>query len=271
MIEFILARYNYWIVILLMMTGLYIVFSRGNLVKTIIGLNIFQTSVFFLYITMGKIIGGTAPILVAGADEADHTPTPHDGAHASPAADHATGPSHADTPSAGHGAEPLSADDAAAYVEGGKANALPDHGSGAESPGQNLHSMPEVDGTSNTLFDPNLPAAPTASLSSGPASDPGPGIDVVVGHGGDIEAAAHGQGTVVDAMTGAINGTIYSNPVPHVLILTAIVVGVATTAVGLALAIRIREAYGTIEEDALEQTNNEAEFGQRGEPGQVAS
>ena len=46
MIEFILERYNYLIVITLMMIGLYIVFSRGNLVKTIIGLNIFQTSVF---------------------------------------------------------------------------------------------------------------------------------------------------------------------------------------------------------------------------------
>ena len=44
---------------------------------------------------------------------------------------------------------------------------------------------------------------------------------------------------------------MYSNPLPHVLILTAIVVGVATTAVGLALAVRIREAYGTIEDDEL--------------------
>jgi multicomponent Na+:H+ antiporter subunit C len=44
---------------------------------------------------------------------------------------------------------------------------------------------------------------------------------------------------------------VYSNPVPHVLMLTAIVVGVATTAVGLALAVRIREAYGTIEEDEI--------------------
>lgn len=42
---------------------------------------------------------------------------------------------------------------------------------------------------------------------------------------------------------------IYSNPLPHVLILTAIVVGVATTSVGVALAIRIYEAYGTVEED----------------------
>jgi multicomponent Na+:H+ antiporter subunit C len=45
--------------------------------------------------------------------------------------------------------------------------------------------------------------------------------------------------------------TSYSNPLPHVLILTAIVVGVATTAVGLALVVRIREAYGTVEEEEI--------------------
>jgi multicomponent Na+:H+ antiporter subunit C len=43
----------------------------------------------------------------------------------------------------------------------------------------------------------------------------------------------------------------YSHPLPQVLILTAIVVGVATLAVGLALAVRIFEAYGTVEEDEL--------------------
>ena len=45
--------------------------------------------------------------------------------------------------------------------------------------------------------------------------------------------------------------TVYSNPLPHVLILTAIVVGVATLALGLALVVRINEAYGTIEEDEI--------------------
>ena len=109
----ILAHYNYWIVIVLMMTGFYTVVSRGNLIKKIVGLNIFQTSVFLLYISVGKVDGGTAPIL----DE---------------------------------------------------------------------------------------------------------------------------------------RWQVYSNPLPHVLILTAIVVGVATTALGLALIVRIREAYGTIEEDELD-------------------
>ena len=55
--------------------------------------------------------------------------------------------------------------------------------------------------------------------------------------------------------------SVFSNPLPHVLILTAIVVGVATTAVGLALAVRIREAYGTIEEDELIAQDLAAEFG----------
>jgi multicomponent Na+:H+ antiporter subunit C len=103
---------NYWIVIILMMSGFFVVISHGNLVKKIVGLNIFQVSVFVLYITMSKIDGGAAPIL----------------------------------------------DDAIKH---------------------------------------------------------------------------------------------YSNPLPHVLILTAIVVGVATTALGLALIVRIRDAYGTIEEDEI--------------------
>lgn len=112
--------YNYWIVVFLMMVGFFIVMSRGNLVKKIVGLNIFQTSVFLLYITVGKVTGGTAPIL----DERFET---------------------------------------------------------------------------------------------------------------------------------------YSNPLPHVLILTAIVVGVATTALGLALVVRIKEAFGTIEEDDIQEIEHREE------------
>lgn len=102
-----------------MMCGFYVVISRGNLVKKLVGLNIFQTSVFILYISMGKIIGGTAPIIV---------------------------------------------------------------------------NQPDV---------------------------------------------------------------VYSNPIPHVLILTAIVVGIATTSLGLALVVRINEAYGTIEEDEIHEQDEE--------------
>jgi multicomponent Na+:H+ antiporter subunit C len=104
---------NYWIVVVLMMTGFYIVISQGNLIKKIVGLNVFQVSVFVFYISMSKVFGGAAPIL----------------------------------------------DD---------------------------------------------------SITS------------------------------------------YSNPLPHVLILTAIVVGVATTALGMALVVRIRDAYGTIEDEEIQ-------------------
>lgn len=119
----ILGLYNYWVFIFLMMVGFYILISRRNLVKKILGLNIFQTSVFIFYISMGKIIGGTAPILLEGSEEA----------------------------------------------------------------------------------------------------------------------------------------VVYSNPLPHVLILTAIVVGVSTTAVALALVVRIKEAYGTIEGDEISAMDNEME------------
>jgi multicomponent Na+:H+ antiporter subunit C len=62
----VLGLYNYWIVIFLMMTGFYVVIAHGKLVKKIVGLNIFQVSVFILYISMGKVQGGSAPILDAG-------------------------------------------------------------------------------------------------------------------------------------------------------------------------------------------------------------
>jgi len=110
--EFTVSHYNYWLVIIIMMAGFYTVISRGNLVKKIAGLNIFQVSVFLLYISIGNVREGAAPIIEKGI-------------------------------------------------------------------------------------------------------------------------------------------SLYSNPLPHVLILTAIVVGVATTALGLALVVRIKEAYGTIEEDDI--------------------
>ncbi|MDE2873623.1 MAG: cation:proton antiporter subunit C, partial [Gemmatimonadota bacterium] len=134
-------HYNYWVVIFLMMVGFYILISRGNLIKKIVGLNVFQTAVFMLYISMGKISGGTPPILVDPKGEGK-----------------------------GHG--------------------------GAETVG---------------------------------------------------EAAAE---------------IVYSNPLPHVLILTAIVVGIATTSVGLALAVRIKEAYGTMEEDEINRIEAETEAGE---------
>ncbi len=120
------THWNYLGCITLMMIGLYIAISRGNLVKKIMGINIFQASVILLYVSMGKVAGGTAPIL--------------------------------------------------------------------------------------------MPSDPDAT---------------------------------------------YSNPLPHVLMLTAIVVGVASTALGLALVVRIKEAYGTVEEDeivALDRVEDEKQL-----------
>lgn len=136
----ILEHYNYAVVIILMMTGLYVVFASTNMIKKLVGLSVFQTSVFLLYISIGKVAGGKPPIIDL---------------------------SHGD-----------------------------DHGGGHET------------------------------ADTGHAA-----VD-----------AAHG---VSETAT-----VLYSNPLPHVLILTAIVVGVATLAIGLALVVRTREAYGTI--DAME-------------------
>ena len=110
--NFLPGIFNYLVVVVLMMAGFYVVIAQGNLIKKLVGLGLFQTSVFILYITMGNLAGGRAPIVVEGV-------------------------------------------------------------------------------------------------------------------------------------------TAYSSPLPHVLILTAIVVGVATTAVGLALAVRIHEAYDSVEEDQI--------------------
>ncbi len=108
----IVENYNNWVTIFLMISGLYIVVARGNMIKKLVGLSLFQTSVYLLYLSPGKILGGTPPIIAEGY-------------------------------------------------------------------------------------------------------------------------------------------TVYSNPLPHVLMLTAIVVGVATLSLGLALTVRINEEFGTIEEDEI--------------------
>jgi len=109
-----LGYYNYWVFAILLVIGLYTVIAKGNLIKKLLGLSIFQSAVFLMYITMNKVEGGTAPIILKGATD-----------------------------------------------------------------------------------------------------------------------------------------QIFSNPLPQVLILTAIVVGVSTTAVGLAIVVRIKETYGSIEEHQI--------------------
>ena len=71
-----LANLNYTIAIIIAMIGLYIILGQRNLIKKLLGLNIFQTSVFLLYISMGKISGGTAPIHFS-ADATFSNPLPH--------------------------------------------------------------------------------------------------------------------------------------------------------------------------------------------------
>ena len=192
MLDIILERFNYIPIIILMMTGLYVIFATGNLVKRLVGLSLFQTSVFLLYITIGKVFGGQPPIL--------------ESAH------------HGDE-DGGHGA-------AAGYGSTGYGGA--DHSD---------------DGHSD--------------------SDHGDAGHVEAGHAetsqaGDYTDAAH---AAYDSAQHAADPLLYSNPLPHVLILTAIVVGVATLAVGLALVVRIREAYGTIEDDAINAADYSRETG----------
>lgn len=243
MLEFILERYNYWIFIVLMMTGLYIVISRGNLVKKIIGLNVFQTSVFIFYISIGKIAGGTAPILIGkgGGD--------HGGGHGD---DHGSG--HGD----GHSAAEASAGHASDHANA--TTSLHDgHDANAALTSAGAHGEEHVSATADKILNNGHHVEAAANdLFSAPAEQSG--FQVADAASEKIEAP-HGYEGAHDAASSALGDVIYTNPLPHVLILTAIVVGVATTAVGLALAVRIREAYGTIEEDELETDDRIAEFG----------
>ena len=170
MLEFLLERANYWAVIVLMMIGLYITFASQNLIKRMVGLGLFQTTICLFYVTLGKVSGGTAPILF-GPDAIEHHAAPH---------------------------------------------------------------APEGEATHAAL-------------------------DTVLTAGGE-----HG-GRVAELVN------TYSNPLPHVLMLTAIVVGVATLSVGLALVVRIREAYGTIENDEINETDLETALAQHAEAEKAAS
>ncbi len=73
-----LGLWNYWVIVVLMMTGLYIVIARENLVKKMMGLNIFQVSVILFYVSIAKVETGTAPILIEGARNVVYSnPLPH--------------------------------------------------------------------------------------------------------------------------------------------------------------------------------------------------
>ena len=169
MMEFVLERGNYWAIIGLMMIGLYVCFAATNLIKRLVGLSVFQTSIILFYITLGRVDGGTAPIYFGD--------------------DYPGG--HGEGGEGAHGAE-------AAHGVADAAHTAPDAAHGAA---QAAH------GASDALY--------------------------------------HGM------------ANIYSNPLPHVLMLTAIVVGVATLSVGLAIVVRIREVYGTIEADEIREIDQD--------------
>ena len=76
MLESLAGKYNYWAYICLMMVGFYAIITKGNLLKKIIGINIFQSAVFLFYISISKVSGGTAPIFLDGAALYDN-PLPH--------------------------------------------------------------------------------------------------------------------------------------------------------------------------------------------------
>ena len=186
--------YNYWLIVILMMTGLYLVLARGNMVKTIIGLNIFQVSVIMFYVSMGKVEYGTAPILVG--DDAPEAPAGH----------HDDGQDGHDDGHEGHD-------------DGDDGHHKDGHGMMQPSPDGEiaLASMDRL--MAAATKDGHKPKISRAKLSPPPT---------------------HGK------------SALYSNPLPHVLMLTAIVVGVATTALALSLVVRINEYTGTIEEDEIE-------------------
>lgn len=68
--EFIIGKFNYWVYIILMMIGFYAMIAKGNLVKKLVGMNIFQTAIILFFISMGSKKGATIPIIQEGAGDA---------------------------------------------------------------------------------------------------------------------------------------------------------------------------------------------------------
>lgn len=59
----IIAKYNYWIYVVLMMIGFYAMIGKSNLVKKLLGMNIFQTAIILMFISAGVKKGGLIPVL----------------------------------------------------------------------------------------------------------------------------------------------------------------------------------------------------------------
>lgn len=61
--EFIISKYNYWLYIILMMIGFYAMIAKRNLVKKLVGMNIFQTAIILYFISIATKKGATIPII----------------------------------------------------------------------------------------------------------------------------------------------------------------------------------------------------------------
>jgi len=66
------THYIYWLLFAIMMTGLYVVISHNNLLKKLIGLTVFQVGIFLFFISLGKVTGGSAPIMSANVETYSH-------------------------------------------------------------------------------------------------------------------------------------------------------------------------------------------------------
>jgi len=72
-IQFIIGKFNYWVYVVLMMIGFYAMIAKRNLVKKVVGMNIFQTAIILFFISTSSKMGATIPIIQSGhGDAADH-------------------------------------------------------------------------------------------------------------------------------------------------------------------------------------------------------
>ena len=78
-------------------------------------------------------------------------------------------------------------------------------------------------------------------------------VSLAAKRGATIPIVSGGAGHGQEAADAALRAADYVNPLPHVLMLTAIVVGVATTGVALALLLRIHRRYGTLDDVELRE------------------
>lgn len=243
------SHYNYYIVVILMMIGLYVVFASGNLVKRLVGLGLFQAAVFLFYITIGKVAGGQPPIL----PEKDHSSDHYEASYV-PGADAHTG-SHSGSHS-GHDEDKSLPDGPLpdgpvpdGPVLDNDAQATPNADAFADTDPITSASDQAAAGEDITIVETPVPQSPQSLQAPAQTDSHGDHPSSQGTHDDHTNGAAHADNAHTGkAHHGKTEAAIYSNPLPHVLILTAIVVGVATLSVGLALVVRIRETYGSIEE-----------------------